>query len=255
MKVLTIANLKGGVGKTVTAINVSYLLAAEHNKRILLVDNDQQGNSSQFFGKYGYSMPSMTDVMKRTVTAADVIQHTNYENFDIIPANLSLAEAEKAVLMDSTVPQQVRLKEILSQVNDDYDYVLIDNAPSLGMCVVNALTASDYLIIPAKIDKFTFDGIDSLLSQLETVKEYFNPKLQFLGTIITNYRRNECNQQGIEWLHQFEQYKVFDTFIRWTGKVDESTFTAEPITIHSPRCGAARDYKTLTAELLDHLEG
>lgn len=239
MKVLTIANLKGGVGKTVTAINVSYLLATEHNKRILLVDNDQQGNCSQFFGKYGYEKPSMTDVMKRTVTAADVIQHTNYENFDIIPANLSLAEAEKAVLMDSTVPPASAS----------------DNAPSLGMCVVNALTASDYLIVPAKIDKFTFDGIDSLLSQLETVKEYFNPKLQFLGTLITNYRRNECNQQGIEWLHQFEKYKVFDTFIRWTGKVDESTFTAEPITVHSPRCGAARDYKTLTAELLDHLEG
>lgn len=256
MKVLTVANLKGGVGKTVTTINTSYLLATEHARKVLLVDADQQGNCSQFFGVYGYDKPSMTDVMKRTVKqAGDVIQHTEYENLDIIPANLSLAEAEKAVLMDSTIPQQVRLKEILRQVKDNYDYVLIDNAPSLGMCVVNALTTSDYLIIPAKIDKFTFDGIDCLLNQLATVKEYFNPQLKFMGTLITSYRRNDCNMQGVEWLRQANQYKAFNTCIRWTGKVDESTFTAEPVMVHSPRCGAARDYKAFAVELLQMLEG
>ena len=162
MKVLTIANLKGGVGKTVTTINASYLLATGYGKNVLLVDNDQQGNCSQFFGVYGYDKPSMTDVMKRNVTAEQVIQHTEYAGLDIIPANLSLAEAEKAVLMDSVTPQQVRLREILRQVKDEYDYVLIDNAPSLGMCVINSLATSDYLIIPAKIDKFTFDGIACL---------------------------------------------------------------------------------------------
>lgn len=255
MKVLTIANLKGGVGKTVTTINASYLMATEHGKKVLLVDNDQQGNCSQFFGVYGYDKPSMTDVMKRNVTAEQVIQHTEYENLDIIPANLSLAEAEKAVLMDSVTPQQVRLREILRQVKDDYDYVLVDNAPSLGMCVINSLATSDYLIIPAKIDKFTFDGIDCLLNQLKTVKEYFNPQIELLGTLITSYRRNDTNQQGAEWLKQAEKYKAFDSFIRWTDKMDESTFTAEPVMVHSPRCGAARDYKTFVAELVKMVEG
>ena len=255
MKVLTIANLKGGVGKTVTTINASYLLATEHGKKVLLVDNDQQCNCSQFFGVYGYDKPSMTDVMKRNVTAEQVIQHTEYENLDIIPANLSLAEAEKAVLMDSVTPQQVRLREILRQVKDDYDYVLVDNAPSLGMCVINSLATSDYLIIPAKIDKFTFDGIDCLLNQLKTVKEYFNPQIELLGTLITSYRRNDTNQQGAEWLKQAEKYKAFDSFIRWTDKMDESTFTAEPVMVHSPRCGAARDYKTFVAELVKMVEG
>ena len=255
MKEITIANLKGGVGKTVTAINASYLLATEHGKKVLLVDADQQGNCSQFFGVYGYDKPSMTDVMKRRVTAEEVIQHTEYEGLDIISANLSLAEAEKAVLMDSVTPQQVRLREILRQVKDDYDYVLIDNAPSLGMCVINSLATSDYLIIPAKVDKFTFDGIDCLLDQMNTVKEYFNPQLQVLGTLITSYRRNDTNQQGAEWLKQAEKYKAFDTFIRWTDKVDESTFTAEPIMVHSPRCGAAKDYKAFVAELLKMVEG
>lgn len=255
MKVLTIANLKGGVGKTVTTINTAYVLATEYGKKVLLVDNDQQGNCSQFFGVYGYDRPSMTDVMKRRVTAEEVIQRTEYEGLDIIPANLSLAEAEKAVLMDSVTPQQVRLKEILRQVKEDYDYVLIDNAPSLGMCVINSLATSDYLIIPAKIDKFTFDGIDSLMNQLATVKEYFNPQIELLGTLITSYRRNDTNQQGVEWLKQAEKYKAFDSYIRWTDKMDESTFTAEPVMVHSPRCGAAKDYKAFVAELVKMVEG
>ena len=255
MKVLTIANLKGGVGKTVTTINTAYVLATEYGKKVLLVDNDQQGNCSQFFGVYGYDKPSMTDVMKRRVTAEEVIQHTEYEGLDITPANLSLAEAEKAVLMDSVTPQQVRLKEILRQVKEDYDYVLIDNAPSLGMCVINSLATSDYLIIPAKIDKFTFDGIDSLMNQLATVKEYFNPQIELLGTLITSYRRNDTNQQGAEWLKQAEKYKAFDSYIRWTDKMDESTFTAEPVMVHSPRCGAAKDYKAFVAELVEMVEG
>ncbi|WP_026766103.1 ParA family protein [Selenomonas ruminantium] len=255
MKVLTIANLKGGVGKTVTTINASYLLATGYGKNVLLVDNDQQGNCSQFFGVYGYDKPSMTDVMKRNVTAEQVIQHTEYAGLDIIPANLSLAEAEKAVLMDSVTPQQVRLREILRQVKDEYDYVLIDNAPSLGMCVINSLATSDYLIIPAKIDKFTFDGIACLLNQLKTVKEYFNPQIELLGTLITSYRRNDTNQQGAEWLKQAEKYKAFDSHIRWTDKMDESTFTAEPVMVHSPRCGAAKDYKAFVEELLRMVEG
>jgi chromosome partitioning protein len=255
MKVLTIANLKGGVGKTVTTINASYLLATEHAKKVLLVDADQQGNCSQFFAAYGYDKPSMTDVMKRRVTAEEVIQHTEYENLDIIPANLSLAEAEKAVLMDSVTPQQVRLKAVLRQVKDEYDYVLIDNAPSLGMCVINSLATSDYLIIPAKNDRFTYDGIDSLMNQLATVKEYFNPQIELLGTLITSYRRNDVNQQGAEWLKQAEKYRVFDSHIRWTDKMDESTFTAEPVMVHSPRCGAAKDYRAFVAELLKMVEG
>ena len=255
MKVLTIANLKGGVGKTVTTINASYLLATGYGKNVLLVDNDQQGNCSQFFGVYGYDKPSMTDVMKRNVTAEQVIQHTEYAGLDIIPANLSLAEAEKAVLMDSVTPQQVRLREILRQVKDEYDYVLIDNAPSLGMCVINSLATSDYLIIPAKIDRWTFDGIESLLNQLKTVKEYFNPQIELLGTLITSYRRNDTNQQGAEWLKQAEKYKAFDRYIRWTDKMDESTFTAEPVMVHSPRCGAAKDYKAFVTELVKMVEG
>ena len=103
--------------------------------------------------------------------------------------------------------------------------------------------------------KFTFDGIDCLLKQLATVKEYFNPQIEMLGTLITSYRRNDTNQQGAEWLKQAERYKAFDSYIRWTDKMDESTFTAEPVMVHSPRCGAAKDYRAFVAELVKLVEG
>lgn len=255
MKTISIANLKGGVGKTVTAINLAYLLAAEHDKRVLLIDNDQQGNASQFFNVYSYDKPSMSDVLEMRVRAVDVIQHTTTPNLDIIPANLSLAEAERSVLIDVNAPQQVRLQKVLNEVDDNYDYAIIDNAPSLGMCVVNALVASDYIIIPAKIDKFTFDGIDSLLKQAKKVKEYFNQRLELLGTLITSYRRNVVTRQGVQWLEQAEKYKAFNMCIRWTDKMDESTFTSEPVMVHSPRSGAARDYRAWAHEFLNMVEG
>lgn len=251
MKIITIANLKGGVAKTVTSVNVSYVLAAQHHKRVLLVDADQQGNATQFFGRYGYDKPSMADILTQRVPIGEVIQPTGCEGLDIIPANLNLAKAEKDVLMDvGGVPQQNRLREALRLVKDEYDYVIIDNAPSLSMGVINALATSDYMIIPVKIDKFTFDGVDTMMSQAEQVRQYYNPQLQFLGCLVTSYRRNDTNQQGVAWLQQAAKYKVFDTRIRWTDKVDESTFSSEPVMIHSPRCGAARDYTAFTKELL-----
>lgn len=250
MKIYSIANLKGGVGKTVTTINMAYLLAAEQEKRVLVVDNDQQGNTSQFFGRYGYHAPGMTEVLKRTASAREVIQHTRFERIDIIPANLTLAEAEKAVLLDTMVPQQIRLRECLRQVKDDYDYVIIDNPPSLGMCVVNALTTSDYLVAPAKIDRWTFEGIDLLLDQAKQVHGYYNKQLKFAGTLITNFRRNDANRQGAGWLKRAEKFKSLKTMIRWTDKIDESTFAETPIALHSPRCHAAKDYRRFVGEMM-----
>ena len=255
MKTISIANLKGGVGKTITTINLSYLLASEFGMRVLVVDNDQQGNTSQFFGRYDYEHPGMSEVMLRKCDAAnDVIQKTNNPNLDIIASNLSLAMAERQVQSEAGgCPQQVRLREVLKKVDAWYDYCIIDNAPSLGMCVINALVASDFLVVPAKIDRFTFDGIESLLEQAQQMREYFNPSLRLLGTLVTCYRRNDSNESGEEYLKQAEQYKVFDHHIRYTEKVDESTFSSEPIMVHSKYCGAAKDYRGWAQEVLEKI--
>ena len=255
MKTISIANLKGGVGKTITTINLSYLLASEFGMRVLVVDNDQQGNTSQFFGRYDYEHPGMSEVMLRKCDDAnDVIQKTNNPNLDIIASNLSLAMAERQVQSEAGgCPQQVRLREVLKKVDAWYDYCIIDNAPSLGMCVINALVASDFLVVPAKIDRFTFDGIESLLEQAKQMREYFNPYLRLLGTLVTCYRRNDSNESGEEYLKQAEQYKVFDHHIRYTEKVDESTFSSEPIMVHSKYCGAAKDYRGWAQEVLEKI--
>lgn len=255
MKTISIANLKGGVGKTITTINLSYLLASEFGMRVLVVDNDQQGNTSQFFGRYDYEHPGMSEVMRRECEDVnDVIQHTNNPKLDIIASNLSLAMAERQVQSEAGgCPQQVRLREVLKKVDAWYDYCIIDNAPSLGMCVINALVASDFLVVPAKIDRFTFDGIESLLEQAQQMREYFNPSLRLLGTLVTCYRRNDSNESGEEYLKQAEQYKVFDHHIRYTEKVDESTFSSEPIMVHSKYCGAAKDYRGWAQEVLEKI--
>ena len=249
MRIAAIINLKGGVGKTITSINSAYVLA-EMGHRVLVVDNDKQGNTSKFFGVHSYERGSLADIMAKGASAADVIRHTEFKNIDVIPANMELLTANKAVLLDTTRPQQIRIKNALEAVQGEYDYCIIDCAPDINMSVINALTAADEFIIPIKIDNFTLDGVKEIMSQAEEIKKYFNPALTYRGGLITSYRNNEVNIQGREYLRQQEKYKIFDTVFRWTAKVDESTFAALPILKHSSRCGAARDYKMFVKEWL-----
>lgn len=251
MKTISIANLKGGVGKTVTAINLAYILAEHHGRRVLLLDNDQQGNASKFFERYSYERASMADVLTEKHAIRRAIVGTDFAQLSIVPANLNLAGAERTVLMDSARPQQSRIKMALQEVWNEYDYAIIDNAPSLGMCTINAMTASDYLVVPARIDSFTFDGIDNLLAQADQVREYFNPGLNFLGTLITGFTKwHENDRQGVEFLRAAEKYRAFQQMIRYTDKVSESTFAGKPVPIYSPTSGAARDYVAWTGDLL-----
>ena len=251
MRVLNICNLKGGVGKTITATNLAYVLSAVQGKKVLLVDNDKQGNSSKFFGVHSYDHPSIADIMTGAKGAEEVIRHTAYEGLDIIPANMTLLAANKAVLLDTMTAQQTRIKHGLAPVADRYDFAIIDNAPDENMSVINALTAGDDVIIPVKVDKFTFDGVDEMLQCIRQVQENFNPRLTFCGCVITSFRRNEVNRQGAVYLFDLrEKYRLMTTRIHWSAKVDESTFASLPIMKHSPRSKPARDYKWLAIEYL-----
>ena len=135
-------------------------------------------------------------------------------------------------------------------IGDSYDYAVIDNAPDENMSVINALVAGDDVIIPVKIDQFTFDGVDEMLSCIQQVKENYNPDLSFRGCVITSFKNNEVNRQGKSFMGSLSKYKLMDTHISWTPKIDESTFAALPIMKHSPRSWAARDYKKLAREYL-----
>lgn len=252
MKIISVINLKGGVAKTISAVNIAHILAVIHNMRVLLVDNDKQGNASKMFGLHSYDAPSIAEIMtERSPNLGEIVAHTSYPNLDIIPANMNLLRANLQVMLDSSRPQQTRLRAALKGVSDQYDYCIIDNAPDINISTINALVASDDVIIPVKIDKFAFDGLAELKEQIDNTREDLNPEINLKGCFVTCYQRNEVNKQGEEWIKNQKDFPVFKTHIRKTEKVDESTFAATPIIEYSWRCGAAMDYKRLVAEYLE----
>jgi chromosome partitioning protein len=251
MNTISVINLKGGVAKTISAANIAHILATRHGKRVLLVDNDKQGNASKMFGLHSYDNYSVADIMTgATVPLEEIITPTKYPNLDLVAANMTLLRANLEVLLDTTRPQQTRFRKAFKAISGDYDYCIIDNAPDINISVINALTASDDVLIPIKIDKFAFDGLSELKEQIENTREELNPSLGFVGCFFTCYTNNDVNAQGETWLRESTDLAVLKTRIRRTPKVDESTFAQAPILEYSRWCAAARDYVSLVEEYL-----
>ncbi len=250
MKTISIINLKGGVAKTISAANIAHILATVHKKRVLLVDNDKQGNISKMFRVHNYNVPSIADILTQRKTALDVTVNTDYRDLSVIPANMNLLKANLEVLLDSSRPQQTRLRGAFKQFESICDFCIIDCAPDINISTINALVASDEVFIPIKIDNFAFDGLAELKEQIENVREDFNPKIKY-RCFVTCYQKNEVNRQGEEWLRERRgEYPLFNTHIRRTVKIDESTFASMPILEYSKRCGASKDYLALVEEIL-----
>lgn len=250
MQTISIISLKGGVAKTTTAINMAYILGEIHGYKILIIDNDKQGNVSKAFKRYNTEdMDTIARVMlERNITASEVIKRTNYTNIDIITANMDLLEANLRTIVDTGRQQQTRFKKALS--NLEYDYCIIDNAPDINMSIINALVMSNDVIVPIFMDQYSFDGLDILLEQISQIQEDFNSKLFFAGCLITQYQNNDVNNQGVKWLSD-QRVPTFKQWIRRTEKkVNESTFAKMPLVEYSVRCGAAQDYKKFVLEYL-----
>lgn len=251
MKTISIMNLKGGVGKTVSACNIAYILAAVYDKRVLVVDNDKQGNTSRFFHCHNYDKFSIADVLiLQKIDMQKVIQNTEYENLNLIQANTMLMKANVEIINDASRPKETRLQNALELVADNYDYCIIDNAPEINMATINALVTSDEVLIPLTVDKFAIDGLDEIYNQIESAKE-FNENLCVRGCFVTQWRNNHVNRQYEEWLNEQDKFKVFNTHIRRTEKITESTFAEQPIVLFSRRSAAAIDYLKLVAEYLE----
>lgn len=249
MKTISIINLKGGVAKTISSINIAYTLVSQHSKRVLLIDNDKQGNTSKFFGVHGYQEKGIAELLtERGLDVRSVIKKTNYEGLDIISANMNLLRANKEILLDVSRPQQTRLNRALEPLQGEYDYCVIDNAPDVNMSVINALVASDDVLVPIKVDKFAFDGLEQLVEQIDDVNE-FNNKLVFRGCFITMFQRTSVNVQGSEYLASATPYPMFETMIRKTVRVDETTFAGRPL-LDYRKSTAGQDYAELVNEYL-----
>lgn len=255
MRTLAVINLKGGVAKTISSISMAYILSSVYNYRVLVVDNDKQGDCSRGFDRRDPEGSGIDEIMvSRNPNMHQLIQKTDYENIDIVTANLKLLRANKEVLMDQQRPQQIRLKKALEQVQDKYDFCIIDNAPDINISTINALVSANDVMVPIEIDDNTTEGLEELIEQIENVREDLNSNLNFLGCFITKYDyKNEAHSQGAELLKMLK-YPIFETRIRVSKKVSESTFAREPISLYSKRSAAAIDYQNLVKEYLDKIK-
>ena len=247
-KIVSVANQKGGVGKTTTTVNFSTILA-KRGKKVLLIDTDPQGNATSGLGIEKESDLSTYDLLITDVAAEDIIQETGIKNLYISPSNMNLAGAE--VQLVSMMSREQRMKEKLDVIKDKFDFILIDCPPSLGLITLNAFTASDSVLIPVQCEYYALEGLGQLLNTVELVRKHLNKNLYVEGAILTMYdiRTNLANQVVRE-VKRFFQNKVYKTVIPRNVKVSEAPSYGMPITIYDPKSKGARSYEKFAKEFL-----
>jgi chromosome partitioning protein len=249
-RVIAMCNQKGGVGKTTTTINLGAALA-EYGRRVLLVDFDPQGSLSVGLGLNPHDMDLSVYnlLMDRDVKVGDVVVGTGVEGMDLIPSNIELSAAEVQLVHE--VGREQTLSRALAPALGEYDVILIDCQPSLGLLTVNALTASDGVIVPLECEYFALRGVALLKSTIDKVQERLNPKLTIDGLLGTMYDgRTLHSREVMERLVQAWGETVFHTVIRRTVKFSDSTVAGEPITTYATTSPGAESYRQLAREVL-----
>jgi len=248
-------NQKGGVGKTTTTINLGAALV-ETGRRVLLVDFDPQGSASVGLGVNPHTLDvSIYNLLlDRKLSPSEVILTTAVEDLDILPANIDLSAAELQLV--SEVAREQTLLRVLDRVKADYDIILIDCAPSLGLLTVNALTAADKVITPLECEFFALRGIALLTDTIAKVTDRLNPRLEMVGILGTMYdARTLHSREVLERVVSAFGDTVFHTVIRRTIKFPETTVAGEPITTYAPSSSGAAQYRTLAREVLARCPG
>lgn len=248
-KTIAIVNQKGGVGKTTTAVNLIAALGSR-GKKVLLADIDPQGNSTSGLGidkrqlKY-----SSYDVLINGVRAKDAVLKTEFENVDILPANMNLAGSELELV--DTDNREGKLKTALALIKDEYDFIFLDCPPSLGLITLNALCACDTIMVPIQCEYYALEGLSQLMSTVRQVKRLYNPYIELEGVILTMYdSRLNLTQQVVEEVKKFFPQKVYSSVIPRNVRLSEAPSYGQPIMYYDKYSKGNTAYEDLAEEFL-----
>ena len=248
-KIIAVANQKGGVGKTTTSVNLSAALA-DFGKRVLLVDCDPQGNATSGFGINKSTVAhTIYDVLTDNLDVKYALQFTPY-GVTVLPSNVNLAGAE--VELVSEFARENKLRAALDTIRDEYDYILIDCPPSLGLLTVNSLTAADSIIIPIQCEFYALEGVTQLLNTIEIVKNNLNPLLAIEGIVLTMFDvRTRLNQQVVEEVRKNFGGLVYDTLIPRSVRLSEAPSYGKPVIAYDRKARGAEIYLNLAEEVIN----
>ncbi len=251
-KVVSVANQKGGVGKTTTSVNLSTILAKK-GKKVLLIDADPQGNASSGLGVDKEAQESVYDILINETDIVDVVKKTNIKNLFICPSNINLAGAE--VELVSVMSREYRLKEKLDVVKDKFDYIIIDCPPSLGLITLNAFTASDSVLIPVQCEYYALEGLGQLINTINLVKKHLNRNIDIEGALLTMYDiRTNLSNQVVKEVKKYFNDKVYKNVIPRNIKLSEAPSYGMPITVYDPKSKGAKSYEKFAKEFLKNNE-
>jgi chromosome partitioning protein len=252
-RIIALANQKGGVGKTTTAINLAASLAALE-KKVLIVDSDPQANATSGVGIDSKQVKeTIYDCLIDGVDPRSAVLGCNLENLSIIPSNIDLVGAEIEML-DRPEREKI-LKKVLATISEEYDYILIDCSPSLGLLTVNALTASDSVIIPVQCEYFALEGLGKLLNTIKIIQTNLNPELEIEGFLLTMYdSRLRLANQVVEEVTRHFQQMVFNTIIQRNVKLSEAPSYGQPALLYDAESRGTVNYLNLARELLERIE-
>ena len=248
-KTIAIANQKGGVGKTTTSVNLSACLAAE-GKKVLLVDVDPQGNATSGYGIDKSKIEqSIYNVLVEGLPIKESIQKTTFKNLHILPATIELAGAE--VELVSAISRETKLKRAIDQIKENYDYVIIDCPPSLGLLTLNSLTAADSVLMPIQCEFYALEGVSQLMNTVKLVQQNLNSALVLEGVLLTMYdSRTKLSVQVAEEVKNHFQERVYQTVIPRNVRLSEAPSYGQPIIEYDPKSKGAEVYQALAKEVI-----